>query len=125
MSTASVAPMEIADLFEFVDRPQMEGLDWVGVAHVDLGSGYSWREFGVWYSPSARRFFWASDRGCSCDTFYQGLSSPNDFSDGDRAAAIAAANRFCDGDDGDEPRPVESVALSQAIARFDTKGATS
>ena len=121
-----MAPLELDDLFEFVDRPRMEGLDWQAVAHVDLGSGYEWREFGVWYSPSAGRFFWAEGYGCSCNTFYQGLHSPSDFADGDRAAVIAAANRFCDGDPGGgwESRPAESVALSRAIASFRPEAAS-
>lgn len=94
MSTASVAPLELNDL-HWGDFPDgLTGLDWTGVAHVDLGGGYDWEEFAVWFSPSQRIYYWASGAGCSCNSFGEGLRSVGDFESGDKAAAIAAANRF-------------------------------
>lgn len=120
MSTRSVAPLELDDLFDGYERPALETLDWQGVAHVDLGGGYDWRRFIVFYSPSEGHFFWASGGGCSCNTLAQDLHRVGDFVDGDRASAIANANRFCDeaAEDQDRNYAPTSVALSQAIASF-------
>lgn len=67
--------------------------DWVEVA--DLGEGgYSWTEFKAFYSPSARRYFWHGDSGCSCNGWSDDLSTVADFGDGDLAALLRAWETF-------------------------------
>lgn len=112
----SVSPLDLGDLFEYRNREKIEALDWIGVAHIDLGSYYSWEEFAVWYSPSERRYFWLSGSGCSCSSLGDDAYSKDDFGNGTKADAIAAGNRFCDESDRDAAS--SSVALSQAIASF-------
>lgn len=67
--------------------------DWLTVA--DLGEGgYEWTEFKAFYSPSARRYFWHGDSGCSCNGWSDDLSTSADFEDGDRAALLRAWEAF-------------------------------
>lgn len=113
----SAAPLELATLFEYRNREKLDALDWVGVAHMDLGSGYEWNEFAVWYSPSERRYFWLSGSGCSCNAFGDSVYSKDDFENGTKKDAIAAGNRFCDESYG-TAHVSESVVLSHTISAF-------
>ena len=67
--------------------------DWVEVS--DLGEGgYEWTEFKAFYSPSARRYFWHGDSGCSCNSWRDDLDSAADFENGDKAALLRAWEAF-------------------------------
>jgi hypothetical protein len=69
--------------------------DWVEVARLgDDGGSYEWTDFNVFYSPSARRYFWHGDSGCSCNGWGDGLSTAADFEDGDRASLLRAWEEF-------------------------------
>lgn len=71
--------------------------DWVKVAtlHGSEG-GYDWADFNAYYSPSARRYFWHGDSGCSCNSWEEGVSSAADFEDGDRDSLIRAWKDFAE-----------------------------
>jgi hypothetical protein len=69
--------------------------DWIDVAQLDDGCGdYDWTEFKAFYSPSARRYFWHGDGGCSCNGWADDLHTPADFQDGDKAALLRAWEAF-------------------------------
>lgn len=68
--------------------------DWIEVAH-DSDGGYEWSAISIFYSPSARRYFWYSDSGCSCNWHMDYVDSLGEFEDGDRQAAIKEANEWC------------------------------
>jgi len=72
--------------------------DFVEAAHGDGGEAYSWSEIGVYYSPSARRYFWLSDSGCSCTSFGEYVESVEDFSNGEREDALRAAREWAEHD---------------------------
>ncbi|WIC90181.1 hypothetical protein SEA_VROOMVROOM_31 [Arthrobacter phage VroomVroom] len=85
--------MNLSELIE------SEGL--VEVAHLSAG-GYEWSAIGVYYKPSARRFYWLTDSGCSCNWYGDGDYELGDLQDGDRQAAIQALKGLShyDGDPG-------------------------
>lgn len=69
--------------------------DWVEVAQLgDENGGYEWTEFKAFYSPSARRYFWHGDSGCSCNGWTDEVNSAGDFEDGDKAALLRAWEAF-------------------------------
>lgn len=68
--------------------------DWVEVAKLGDGGGYEWTDFNVFYSPSARRYFWHGDSGCSCNSWSDDLSSAADFHDGDKATLLRSWETF-------------------------------
>lgn len=67
--------------------------DWVTVANEGEG-GWDWCIFNAFYSPSARRFFWHGDSGCSCNSWDDDLKTSADFQDGDRDALLRAWEVF-------------------------------
>lgn len=69
--------------------------DWVRVAALEDGRcDYEWTEFRAFYSPSARRYLWHGDSGCSCNGWGDDVRTPSDFEDGDRAALLRAWETF-------------------------------
>lgn len=79
----------------FKDEPLLGTEDWVSAAELDDGAGgYEWTEFKAFYSPSARRYFWHGDSGCSCNGWGDGVGSASSFEDGDRAALLRAWEAF-------------------------------
>ncbi|MBT2537260.1 hypothetical protein [Arthrobacter sp. ISL-69] len=68
--------------------------DWAEVGALGTSGGYDWTDFNVFYSPSARRYFWHGDGGCSCNSWSDGLTSDADFENGDRAALLRAWESF-------------------------------
>jgi hypothetical protein len=68
--------------------------DWVEVATLGDQGGYSWTDFNAFYSPSARRYFWHGDGGCSCNSWADGLTSSADFENGDRETLLRAWETF-------------------------------
>ena len=79
----------------FKNEPLPGAEDWTEVAEMDDGRGdYEWTEFKAFYSPSARRYFWHGDGGCSCNGWGDEIHSLSDFEDGDRAALLRAWKTF-------------------------------
>lgn len=68
--------------------------DWVEVAKLGDQGGYSWSDFNAFYSPSARRYFWHGDSGCSCNSWGDQLTDAADFENGDRPALLRAWEAF-------------------------------
>ena len=101
------------DIYESADMPT----DWVEVASIDSGGGYDWCTLRAFWSPAARRYFWASGSGCSCDYWGMSLRSPADFEDGDRDALRRAMREFA----SEHPWSVSATELVDAldkVARF-------
>lgn len=81
------------ETFKEEPLPGTEG--WVEVAALDDGRGdYEWSDFKAFYSPSARRYFWHGDSGCSCNGWGDDVSSAASFEDGDRPALLRAWETF-------------------------------
>ena len=78
------------------DRPIPGTEDWYLVAEVDDGGGYEWTTLRVYYSPSARRYFWHGDNGCSCNRWTDDVESAEDFGNGSRVDALNALRRFAE-----------------------------
>lgn len=75
-----------AQLAEMTELPRLE----------DESLGYEWDEFRAYYDPKARIFYWHSDSGCSCNYWGDSLYTLGDFENGDRAALLAAVDRWRD-----------------------------
>lgn len=71
------------------------GDDWIAVTDAFAGD-WEWSSISVWYSPSARRYFWYSDAGCSCNSYGDHMDSASEFQDGDRTAALDAVSGYDD-----------------------------
>ena len=99
--------------------PMSGAEDWRHVTTMDAGAGYDWDEARFYYSPSARRFFWARDSGCSCNCWEDSIHLVSDFEDGDRGAALAAVRRIAESM-GDLPA-VDAIDAADAIRTFKTK----
>lgn len=70
-----------------------DAADWVEVTELSYYD-YDWSIFRAYYSPSARRYFWYGDSGCSCNDWTDLIESPADFENGDRQALIRALREF-------------------------------
>lgn len=72
--------------FEANESRRLPGTeDWLEVAKLGDQGGYSWSDFNAYYSPSARRYFWHGDSGCSCNGWGDELGSSEDLQNGGRA----------------------------------------
>ena len=76
------------------DRPIPGTEGWYFVTEAGNGGGYDWTTWRAYYSPSARRYFWHGDIGCSCSTWTDDLDSSDDFGNGSRADALNALREF-------------------------------
>lgn len=120
MTDTNPEPIDWADYGIYSPSDDLAAVDWVPVASYDTGGGYDWTRFHAFWSPSARRFFWYGDAGCSCNSWGDYLHRPSDFQDGDLAALQRAFREFADEhclDAGDALRAADE------IARFKTRGA--
>lgn len=70
--------------------------DWENVIEYQSSSGYSWAEFRAYYSPSARKFFWKSRQGCSCNSWVTGIKSASDMCVGDSHQLLAEIKSLID-----------------------------
>ena len=68
--------------------------DWYFVTEAGDGGGYNWATWCAYYSPSARRYFWHGDSGCSCSEWSDDLDSSDDFYNGSRADALNGLRKF-------------------------------
>lgn len=66
--------------------------DWQTVIELSSGS-YDWSELRVYWSPSARRYFWRCESGCSCDNPFE-AASVIDYASGDRMMLIESVAGF-------------------------------
>ena len=79
----------------FTYEPIDGAADWVEVATLEDGRmDYEWAEFRAFYSPSARRYFWHGDSGCSCNSWGDEVQGVEDFENGDRASLLRAWETF-------------------------------
>jgi len=79
----------------FKDEPLPGTADWQLVAMLEDPRGdYEWAEFRAYYSPSARRYFWHGDSGCSCNGWGDEVSTADSFENGSRADLLRAWERF-------------------------------
>ena len=99
--------------------PMSGAEDWRHVATMDGGQGYDWDEAQFYYSPSARRFFWAHASGCSCNTWEGSIGLVSDFENGDRRAALAAVRRIAEDMHGLSAG--DALDTADAIRTFNTK----
>ena len=76
------------------DRPIPGTEDWHLVTEAGDDGGYDWTTWRAYYSPSARRYFWHGDSGCSCSTWGDEVHSAEDFGNGPRADALNALRQF-------------------------------
>ena len=58
--------------------------NWVHVVSIDSSGGYDWTTLHAFWSPTSRRFFWASGSGCSCNSWGEDLRTEGDFENGDK-----------------------------------------
>lgn len=73
---------------------------WIAVAHASESESSDWRAISFYYSPSARRYFWYSDGGGSCNWHMDYGVTLADFQDGDKQAALRRAKDWpCYGQD--------------------------
>ena len=97
MTDKTPEPIDWANAYGiYSPSDDLAAVDWVPVASYDTGGGYDWTTFHAFWSPSARRFFWYGDSGCSCKEWGDNLESPSDFYDGDKAALQRAFREFAD-----------------------------
>ena len=66
--------------------------DWQEVVTIYEGD-YSWSQFEGYYSPSARRYFWYTDCGCSCNG-WEDPDTVEEWENGDRAALLRGVDEF-------------------------------
>lgn len=78
---------------DFVRIPGTE--DWEPVGDADSIGGYEWDVFAVFWSPSARRYFWGAEGGCSCNSFAQGWDA-SDYQSGARADVLRSLTAWRD-----------------------------
>ena len=71
--------------------------DWLHVTSINPGMSYEWATLHAFWSPSARRYFWASGSGCSCNSWGDDLRTEADFENGDRDALRRGIRRFVEG----------------------------
>lgn len=93
--------------------------DWQHVVDLGSGGGYSWETTPFYYSPSARRFFWRSESGCSCNSWGDSIESVADFENGSRADALKAVRRIVE--DSFETSPANALDAAEAIRKFNIK----
>ena len=67
--------------------------DWIAVA-TEIDGGWEWSAISFYYSPSARRYFWYSDAGCSCNWHMDHPVTASDFEDGTKLEAIREAKSW-------------------------------
>lgn len=71
--------------------------DWEAVATEFESEDYDWNAISVFWSPSARKYFWFSDGGCSCSWHMEGPMTLGDFEVGNKADALLAAKAWSNG----------------------------
>ena len=86
------SPLE--NMYNIPDQLIQDTEDWVEVTSVSMGEMYSWDDIYVFWSPTARRYYWYADGGCSCNFWGYNLDSIGDFCDGDRKAVERALREF-------------------------------
>ena len=98
------------------DRTQMPGTeDFVHVAsHVT--HDYEWADFHAWYAPTARRFFWDGQTGCSCYSWE--VENIGDLKDGNRDDLLRSFRAWVSDKGGAKYYGVDPTEVSTAIRDF-------
>lgn len=91
--------------------------DWAHVASIDASGGYDWTTLHAFWSPTARRFFWASGSGCSCNSWGDDLRTEGDFENGTKDDLQRAIRQFAEDYSYSIPATVVLDAVSD-VARF-------
>lgn len=55
---------------------------------------YSWDEFGAWYDPEQRIFYWYEDSGCSCTAFMDYVEEMGELQVGRKEDLLRAARDY-------------------------------
>ena len=103
------------DAGEYLPIPGTE--DWYLVAETDAG-GYSWTTWRAYYSPSARRYFWHGDSGCSCSGWADNLHTSSRFESGSREDAARGLHRFAEVYGGYGLSPAHALGADTKIRTF-------
>lgn len=77
-----------------MEKKQFDGYELIPVAKVDLSCGYDWDEMEIYYIESARRFFWLSGQGCSCDWLWDDFPVLGSLQNGFREDAVNAIRSY-------------------------------
>lgn len=85
----------IEEVQQFVEG--VEGSeDWEAVATDFESEDYDWSAISVFWSPSARKYFWYEDGGCSCNGHMDYVNGIGDFHVGDKADALRITGNWSD-----------------------------
>lgn len=85
--------------------------DWEPAVSLVFGD-WEWTEFHAYWSPSARRYFWHYDSGCSCNAWGEDLRTAADFENGDKDGLLRGLRAFAEHYD----YTVKAPALLEAMA---------
>ena len=96
MTDKITEPINWGDYGLYHHSNELANVDWVPVASHESGGGYDWIDFHAFWSPSARRYFWDGDAGCSCNSWGDNLYRLSDFRVGNKAALQRAFREFAD-----------------------------
>ena len=92
--------------------------DWHLVTQAGGSRGYDWTTWRAYYSPSARRYFWHGDSGCSCNGWADDLHTSSDFESGSRADAARGLRRFAEESGGYALSPADALDADAKIRTF-------
>jgi hypothetical protein len=77
-----------------MEKKQFDGYELIPVASISLGCGYDWDEMEIYYIESEKRFFWLSDRGCSCSWLWEDFPVLGSLENGFRKDAVNAIRSY-------------------------------
>ena len=85
---------EIIHPWRFGNNKLPDGLaDLKSVCSIVSGGGYDWEEFRVFWSPTARMYFWLGEAGCSCNGWGDALYSLSEMENGQAKSDVIRAIR--------------------------------
>lgn len=70
---------------------------------------WEWDVFDMFYSPSARRYFWYNAAGCSCDGPYEDVGSAGDLQNGSYQDAVREVRENFSANDSKENKALEAL----------------
>ena len=98
-------------------KKQLEAMTELPV--MDAGISYEWDTFVSFYDAESRIFYWRNDGGCSCNYFWDFVTSLSEFENGRkedllRAAAAWKSDLYNELEDADYQRFVKAVRAIKA-----------
>ena len=90
--------------------------NWVHVVSIDSSGGYDWTTLHAFWSPTSRRFFWASGSGCSCNSWGEDLRTEGDFENGDKLGLQRSIRQFAE----EYPYSVSATDVLDAVGAVAT-----